>query len=268
MEKYTQKKTPITYYGGKQLMCKHILPNLPKHITYVEPFCGGAAVFFAKEPSNLEILNDTNKEIVNFYEQLKNNFIELQKKVQITMHARTAHKDAWTIYNSPHLFKPIDRAWALWVLSAQGFGGLLSSTWGRDKKRNKAGKMVRNKRDHFSEHLAIRLQDVELEARDAIKLVKSLDYSDAFFYCDPPYYNADMAHYDGYTLEDFEMLLQALSKVEGKFLLSSYPSDILTKYTKEHNWHNYNVEMRVLVRSKGKQKTEVLTANYPLKEIQ
>ncbi|MCC7452959.1 MAG: DNA adenine methylase, partial [Crocinitomix sp.] len=44
-------KTPITYYGGKQKLVSLILPNIPQHTVYVEPFVGGGAIFFAKPPS-------------------------------------------------------------------------------------------------------------------------------------------------------------------------------------------------------------------------
>ena len=44
-------KTPISYYGGKQSMLKHILPLIPPHQLYTEAFCGGAAVLFAKRPA-------------------------------------------------------------------------------------------------------------------------------------------------------------------------------------------------------------------------
>lgn len=37
-------KTPISYYGGKQTLLKHILPLIPSHKLYTEAFCGGAAV--------------------------------------------------------------------------------------------------------------------------------------------------------------------------------------------------------------------------------
>ncbi len=258
-------KTPISYYGGKQLMLRYILPNIPEHKTYVEPFVGGGAVFWAKKPSELEILNDTNKELMNFYEIVKNDFIALEKKIRISLHSREYHRRAWVIYNNPDMFDKIDRAWAVWVLAAQGFGGQLSESWGRDKSQNKSVKAVRNKRDNFTEEFAIRLQNVELESRDAIKIITSTDYPEAFFYCDPPYYNANMGHYDGYTQEDFELLLKTLSKIEGKFLLSSYPSDLLDKYTNKFNWHQFSIEMNVNVSNKGKRKIEVLTANYPIK---
>jgi|GEM_PF-6126754 len=44
----------------------------------------------------------------------------------------------------------------------------------------------------------------------------------------------DGGHYDGYTIEDFEMLLKLLSRIEGKFRLSSYPSDILEEFRKAY----------------------------------
>jgi len=126
-----------------------------------------------------------------------------------------------------------------------------------------------NKRDSFTEDFAIRLQMVQLENTDAIRIINSRDTKDGFFYCDPPYYNSDMDHYDGYTIEDFEGLLKTLEKIEGKFLLSSYPSDILSKYTKSNNWNQRSFDMTVSVNAKGegarKKKTEVLTANYELK---
>ena len=65
------------------------------------------------------------------------------------------------------------------------------------------------------------------------------------------------------------MLLKTLSQVQGKFLLSSYQSDILKKYTKEHNWQTLSIEQKVSVANgtgkPGKRKIEVLTANYDLK---
>ena len=60
-------RTPISYYGGKQTMLKHIIPLIPSHRLYTEAFCGGAAVLFAKSPVEAEIINDINMELTNFY---------------------------------------------------------------------------------------------------------------------------------------------------------------------------------------------------------
>ncbi len=58
-------KTPISYYGGKQTMLKHILPLIPPHKLYTEAFCGGCAVLFAKPPVDCEVINDINKSLIN-----------------------------------------------------------------------------------------------------------------------------------------------------------------------------------------------------------
>jgi len=60
-------KTPVSYYGGKQKLATKICSLIPEHTLYSEPFIGGGAIFFAKEPSPVEVLNDTNKELMNFY---------------------------------------------------------------------------------------------------------------------------------------------------------------------------------------------------------
>lgn len=262
-------KTPITYYGGKQMLCKTIVKTIPMHTLYCEPFCGGAAVFFAKEPSSVEVINDTNSELINFYRTVQNDFVSIEKEVRISLHSRRIHADAKVIYNNPHMFSEVKRAWAVWVLAAQGFAGQLDSSWGYDVARNTTSKKICNKRVAFTEEFAIRLQNVQIECTDALRIINSRDSKESFFYCDPPYFNSDCGHYDGYSKDDFETLLKVLSNIEGKFLLSSYPSELLSKYSCDNKWFTKSFEMNVSVNkgSNGKRKTEMLTANYDLNSI-
>jgi len=260
-------KTPISYYGGKQKLAVKICSLIPSHHLYCEPFIGGAAIFFAKEISEVEVLNDTNKELMNFYRTVQNDFVGLEKEIRITLHSRDLHRKASVIYNNPDLFTEIKRAWAVWLLSAQSFCAQIDGSFGYERKTGKTTGKVINNRDSFTEDFAIRLQNVQLECADALYVIRSRDSADSFFYCDPPYFNSDCGHYDGYSEQDFEKLLILLSKIEGKFLLSSYPSEILLKYSKLHNWNVWSVEQNVTVNSKSgylKRKTEVLTANYPI----
>ena len=74
-------KTPISYYGGKQLMVSTILPLIPPHKIYVEPFLGGAAIFFAKKPSDFECINDLNGALVTFYQVVVSDFAILRKLI-------------------------------------------------------------------------------------------------------------------------------------------------------------------------------------------
>jgi len=258
-------KTPVTYYGGKQKLVTTILPLFPEHILYNEPFCGGAALFFSKPQSEIEVLNDLNQELINFYTVMQQDFISLQKKINITLHSRRQHKDASVIYNNPHLFDNLDRAWAVWVLASQSFASIIDGTWGYDKAKNTTTKKIINKCVQFTEDYAIRLQNVQLECADALYIIRSRDNEKAFHYCDPPYFNSDCGHYGGYSIFDFENLLKTLAEVKGKFLLSSYPSELLDKYKKKYGWHQLTVEQRVSVnKGIGKLKIECMTANYKL----
>lgn len=259
-------RPPLTYYGGKQRLAGEIVSRIPKdHISYGSVFAGGAAEFFAKEPSEIEILNDTNKELMNFYQVVKTKFIDLEKMIKISLHSRSLHADASVIYNSPHLFSDIQRAWAVWILAAQSFSSILDGAWGYDKIRNKTSKGIESKKVSFTEDYAIRLQNVQLECADALYIIQSRDTKDSFFYCDPPYFNSDCGHYGGYTREDFVRLLETLARIKGRFLLSSYPSPELVEFTRVHCWHTVQFEQLVSVnKGSGKKKIEVLTANYPI----
>jgi DNA adenine methylase len=77
---------------------------------YCEPFVGGAAVFFAKEKSTIEVLNDKNRLVTNFYKQVKENYPALNELIQGTMLSRAAHQDAYVMYQSPHLFTDLQLA--------------------------------------------------------------------------------------------------------------------------------------------------------------
>jgi DNA adenine methylase len=261
-------RTPLSYYGGKQRLATTILKFIPQHTLYAEPFVGGAAIYFAKERSKVEVINDTNSELINFYRVCKNRFHDLQSLVRVTLHSRKEHDDAWVIYNKAHLFDEVRRAWAVWVLSTQSFASGLDRNWGYDKTDNTTSVKINNKREQFTELLALRLQHTQIECADALYIIQSRDAATSFFYCDPPYYNSNCGHYDGYSENDYEALLKLLAGIKGKFLLSSYPSDLLRRYSKENGWYMWSVEQAVSINNKSgyqKRKIEVLTANYELK---
>ncbi|MCF7944850.1 MAG: DNA adenine methylase [Spirochaetia bacterium] len=260
-------KTPLSYYGGKQQLVSKILSIIPSHRLYCEPFLGGGAVFFAKPQSDSEVINDTNRELINFYEIIQNDFVSLEKEVQISLHSRDLHRKATVIYNNPDMFTKLKRAWAVWILANESYSSMLNGTFGYDLTGQTARKVM-NKRDGFTLDYAIRLQGVEIECTDALRIIRSRDSEDSFFYCDPPYINTDCGHYDGYSVEDYMMLLNVLEKIEGKFLLSSFPNEVLDKYLPKNDWCTKQIEMNMSVNAKSenrkKTKTEVFTANYDL----
>jgi DNA adenine methylase len=260
-------KTPLSYYGGKQTLAKTILGLIPPHRLYCEPFLGGAAVFFAKEPSKVEIINDTNGELINFYEVLQRDFTALEKEVAITLHSRDRHRQARVIYENPDMFDRIKRAWAVRLLANGSYGCMPDGGFGYDRTGG-ASKKLANKRASFSVDYAARLQRVQIECCDALKIIRSRDVTDAFFYLDPPYVGTDQGHYDGYTQEDFDALLGVPEGIQGKFLLSSFRNKSLTVFARRNGWHTLKLKMACSMTHGYKTqrgKVEVLTANYPVK---
>jgi DNA adenine methylase len=255
-------KTPITYYGGKQKLINMILPLIPAHKLYCEPFVGGAAIYFAKDKSDIEVINDMNGHVINFYKVCKNDFGILKYLINSTPHSRKVHREASFILKNAEHFSEVKRAWAFWVQTNMSFASKMFGGYGYAKASNQSAH-IQKKKIIFTKEIASRLDRTDIECNDAIKVINSRDTVDSFFYVDPPYYNSDCGHYGGYTLDHYKDLLKTLSEIKGKFLLSSYPSEILAIFSKENNWNTLTKESKVSVSQTNKKiKTEVMTSNY------
>ncbi len=245
-------------------MLPELLPLIPKHVQYCEIFAGGAALFWAKKPSKNEVLNDMNGNITNFYMQTKTGFDALQKLIDGSLHSEVLHTQTSEILYTPDA-DPTVRAWALWYQANCSFGHILDG--GFAFGTTGCGLNTANKRDSFTKKFQDRLRSVEIFNRNALDLLDLKDHPETFFYIDPPYVSSDCGSYKGYTTEDFTQLLEKLKTIKGKFLLSSYPEDVLMKYRAETGWNTKDTEHTVLVsgkREEAKMKIECLTFNYPI----
>lgn len=261
-----EMKTPISYYGGKQQMLRHILPKIPDHKIYVEPFFGGGAVFFAKSPSAAEVVNDINHRLITFYKVLKYDFDDFLAKADETFHSRAQHKESDEFYESQleEITNPVACAWAVWVQTNMSFGTMIGGGFGYDRAGKCALKLF-NKKEALTEAFKLRLKHVTIECYDVLKVIKAYDSEDAFFYLDPPYVSSDQGPYKGYTTEDFRALLDACVRMKGKFLLSSYPENLLMEYREAFGWKSEDHTKYLAVdgrRKEKKTKVECLTWNY------
>lgn len=256
-------RPPISYYGGKQGLLSTILPIIPSHERYVEPFLGGGAVYWAKSPSEIEVINDYDGFVVNFYNVLKSDFQALKSLIVATPFGRYTHQKASTIRQMQEEFSPIQKAWAFFVLANSSMYAALDSQCLFPGKDIKVVTTFYNKINRFNEDYANRLHNTFIEQRDAIYVILQNDSEDTFMFVDPPYFNSDMGHYGGYREADFERLLNALSDVKGRFILTCYPSELLDVFLKRNaHWTAEFKEMAKSAGSKGKRKTEVLVRNY------
>jgi DNA adenine methylase len=207
------QKPPFSYHGGKQMLVPKLKEAEPKgYRIYCEPFFGGGAFFFAKEPSKINFINDINEQVTNFYVTVKKQFKSLKVEIDCTLHSEEQFLEARRIYQNckgKDEQEKVMRAWALFVLANQSFLHSLDNTFAYNRSKSFA-QTIQNKKDNFTEHYCKLLENTTIFTRDALRVIKNADSEDTFHFIDPPYYNADMGHYGGYTLEDFKKLLELL----------------------------------------------------------
>ncbi len=263
-------KTPITYYGGKQGMIKDILQLIPRHDTYTEAFAGGAAVLFAKDPVRINVINDLNGELINFYRTVVTDFDMLKIEISKTLHSREQVQVAKFIYEHPDYFSNIKRAWAVWVLSKLSFSGCLTGSFSFSKNgKNMKAIYLDNAKLSFGEDIKALLEECTIEQDDALKVIKRYDTKNSFHFLDPPYVGFNMGHYSGmFSREDMKSLLELLTQIEGKFMLTMYPDDMICQYANENNWNIHKVERIVSasnsVNTKRRKQEEWMIVNYKI----
>lgn len=263
-------KTPITYYGGKQRLCKQILSMMPPHKIYCEPYFGGGAVFFSKWPSKVEVINDHDERLITFYRQVVDNFDNLQAKVQQTLCSESEWLRARRIFYGSGEHKAadvsdLDVAWSVWVMCNMSYSASPNCGWKWDNAAS-TPRMLEAKRTTFTEALHNRLATVQISCRDAVTVIEQRDSSDTFFYLDPPYVGCQQQHYKGFTSEDFDILLTTLSMLQGKFILSHFWNDQLREAVNKFGWKVVAIDSMMTVanncRTTLRRKQELLVYNY------
>ena len=256
-------KTPISYYGGKQTMLKHIRPLIPAHKFYTEAFCGGAAVLFAKRPVPGEVINNLNGDLCNFYWMAKVYYPELKEEIDKTLHSRDMHAHAAHILNYHQFFTPAQRAWAVWALCKMSFASMLDGSFGYDFEGGMP-KKLKNAKDDFTEQLCRRLENVTIENRDALDVIACYDSPSAFHFVDPPYVNSDCGHYEGsFNEQNMESLLKLLEEVEGKFMLTMFPMGMIEEYAVKNGWIIHRIDRTISASKTSRRKQEEwMVCNY------
>lgn len=271
-------RTPITYYGGKQMMAEQIINILPEHKIYCEPYFGGGAVFFAKPKSYLEVINDNNDKLITFYSILRDDFINLNRMISESVHSEKLHRIAKDIYNERSGTKSdLEMAWAVWMLTNGSFGGSIHGGWKwcNGTAGSHSGIYLRGKRDDVANAMYERIKEVQISCRDAVKVISDRDSEESVFYLDPPYPGSVQCHYSGFSMADLIQLLDLIQSIKGKFILSNFWSQTLKYYILKNNWHVMSFTSQMKVANLGsrqkkikfkKSKTEILVMNFVPRE--
>lgn len=209
------------YYGGKTRYVRTIVDMMPSHKRYVEAFGGGASVLLNKPQSNIEIYNDADEHVVNFFRVLRNREDELREWLNCCPYARNEHEEwASQFYGEGEVPDDLDdvvRAGRWFSLRHTQYGGITKSRSGFSTpyRRNEARSMRKNV-DRL-DAVAERFREVVIECDDYLALIDRYDGEDTFWYFDPPYVGNEHEY-----LGDFEHadLVDALADLEGEWMVS------------------------------------------------
>ena len=271
-----ENKSPLSgYYGGKAKIGSWILSEIShaavrRGVGYIEPFAGGASVFF-KIPrmytKGLYVLNDTNGAVVNFYRHAKESRAELVNYAEARgLHSRQLFDYAVSLYHAGK--DDLPTAWALWYLTKTSFAGILPKTekgsFGLKKKPTEYCTPARYVNTGVLELDAIisRLEYATIECKPALEVIAHFDNPDNFLYVDPPYIQTNQGHYAGYTESDYAELLLALAKTKCRFALSGYDDELTRKSAAEFGWRRSEKSTLTSAGHNAPRK-EVLTMNFP-----
>ncbi len=112
----------IPWIGGKRRLADRIFPLFPRHSCYVEPFAGGAALFFLRSvPAEVEVLNDINGDLINLYRVVQNHLEEFVRQFKWALSSRQVFK--WLQMTRPETLTDIQRAARFYYLQQSAFGG-------------------------------------------------------------------------------------------------------------------------------------------------
>lgn len=270
-----KKLLAFRWYGGKYSHLDWLLPLLPKTHIYCEAFAGSAAVLLNREPSPVEVLNDIDGEVANFFRVLRDKPEELIEKLYLTPFSREEYKNAILMKGRKDL-DPIERARLFFIRAEQVRIGLgQTATLGRwawckyTSRRGMAGAVSRwLNRIEALWAVAERLRRVQIENDDAFNVIKRYDSKDTLFYLDPPYPHEVRGDPRAYEYEMTEhqhkKLAELLHSVKGKVALSGYKGPLLERLYGD--WIRIDAPPKT-AHSIKETRQESLYINYSLEEI-
>ena len=206
----------IPWMGGKSRLADKILPLFPDHTCYVEPFAGAAALFFKKEPSKVEVLNDINGELVNLYRVLQNHLEEFVRQFKWAITSRKVFE--WEKMKRPETLTDIQRAARFYYLQKNAFGGKVDGqSFGTGTDRTHGINLLRIEHDLSNAHM--RLHQVFIENLDWSACIERYDRAHSLFYLDPPYWGTAGYGVD-FGIEHYKKMADLAMDINGSMIIS------------------------------------------------
>ena len=256
----------LKYPGSKNRCAEWIVSNFPanyKKMTYIEPFFGSGAVFFMKERSCVEIINDINCNIVNLFRCVRDNPKELAHKIYYTPWSRMEYELSFEQNDDP-----VERARRFIINSWFAFGSKGHFSKGSFRTLKKDNRSINGFSTMPCEIVSLseRLKStpnsaVQIEHADALTLVEKYNGRNVFMYLDPPYMfdtrKSKKLYEDELSDERHEELLKKVLRSSARILLSGYNNNLYQE--KLSGWH---CEKKTVQGELGTVHTECLWRNY------
>lgn len=249
-------KPPICRMGGKSKLRKTIIEMIPEHTCYVELFFGAGWVYFGKEPSKVEVINDIDKELINLFKMIKYHAPEVERLLQYEFSGRDIFEE-YKNYTVEYLTE-IHRAIRFLYLITQSFAGI-GGTYGYGTNTKPSPQIFY--KDVLVE-LKNRLRNTYVENLDFSKIIDKYDRDYSFFFCDPPYYNT-AGYGNTFGKEEHLILRDKLKNLKGKFLLTINDDPEVREWYKDFNIKEVQVNYSVSKQQEARKKyAELIITNY------
>ena len=220
------------YYGAKWRIAPWVIAHFPHHHLYVEPYGGAAGVLLRKPPAQLEVFNDLNGDITDFFKALRDPALlrDIMTRLRLTPYSREEYRAA----RGGDGVDPAERACRLLIKASMAMGARLEGNAGFKLMLKPAHQIQVAYADDWRRHvenlprIAERFRSVVIENTGALDLIKRFDRPNTLFYCDPPYVKETRAktfgEYRRFEMsdEDHARLAETLSGVEGMAVVSGY----------------------------------------------
>ncbi len=242
-------RAALRYYGGKWRLADRIIGQLPRHRAYVEPFGGAMSVLLQKPPSAIEVYNDRDNEVTNFFEVLREQPEKLIPRIALTPFSRAEIDKACLPQTGRE--SAVERARRLYVRAWQSIHGAPAAGqmgW-RYEVASFGGTRNIDVWNTAPDHLwpvVDRLRGVQIECDDWLNVVHRYDHPETLFYVDPPYPESTRGERWGKTAYKHELtdpqhagLAMALHTIAGMVVLSGYDCPLYADLYGD--WHKVTI---------------------------
>ena len=238
-------------------MAKSLIEQFPPHRTYVELFGGAAQVLCAKEPSAVEVYNDIENDVTNFFRVCQFHHEELIRYFRFALVSRTWFEILKKI--DPSTLTDIQRAFRTLYLQKNSFGGRVVSQnfhYFRTVKPNFNPETIASQIENMHKRLA----RVQIESLPYQQAIEKYDTRETFFFADPPYYQKPFYRHN-FELADYLELARRLALLKGKFLMTLNDHPEMRKVFSRFQISTISFAYTCL-KEGGKKFTELLIRNY------